>query len=157
MEKGNVLILLKKLGIIATSIALAVLAFPISTANADTPKLVFKVGYGTQPRAPHGPFQEVKKPTIKRTKGNCSCVLFVKAQTGYSRTVGAARNWPVNSDSPKVGGVVVTKESKTGHVAFITAVRENDFDVIEANYSRCKVSSRTIKLNNPLIKGFWSK
>jgi surface antigen len=55
-----------------------------------------------------------------------------------------------------VGGVVITRESYAGHVAIITAVRENEIDVIEANYKRCAVSTRTINRNSQLIIGYWN-
>ena len=86
----------------------------------------------------------------------CSCVSYSKFRTGYSESVGNARNWPKNSQVPTVGGVVVTNESRPGHVGYIIAVREGSFDIIEANYSRCKVTTRTISINNPLILGFWT-
>lgn len=85
----------------------------------------------------------------------CSCVLFAKSLTGYSKLVGNARNWPRNTKVPIVGGVVVTNESRAGHVAVITAVHSDSIEVVEANYSRCRKSSRTISLNSSVILGYW--
>ncbi len=94
-----------------------------------------------------------------RTHGvdnRCSCVYFAKAITGYNKTVGAARNWPINTKIPLVGEVVVTKESYTGHVIVITAVRPGEIDIVEGNYLHCKATQRTLPLTDPLIKGYWS-
>ena len=97
--------------------------------------------------------QELKKKRVN--SGYCSCVIFSKAMTGYTQSVGAARNWPKNSSIPVVGGVVITNESRAGHVAVITAVYPDRIEVIEANYSRCRKSTRTILLSSPVILGFW--
>jgi surface antigen len=98
--------------------------------------------------------QQTKRP--KQPSGrNCSCVLFAKARTTFSQSIGAARNWTRNSFQPVVGGVVITNESSAGHVAIITAVREDSFDVIEANYVRCQVTTRTIPKDYKLIIGYW--
>lgn len=90
------------------------------------------------------------------TGGNfCSCVLFAKAMTGYNIPVGNARNWPKNSKVPVVGGVVITNESKAGHVAVITKVNPDSIEVVEANYVRCRKGTRQISLNSPVILGYW--
>lgn len=91
----------------------------------------------------------------------CSCVLFAKRLTGFNQPVGYAKNWPRNTDKPVVGGVVITNESSsgsfnTGHVAYITQVNGDSFKVIEGNYVRCKVSTRTIKVGDKKIIGYWS-
>jgi len=99
--------------------------------------------------------KELAKRQIKPSGGFCSCVLFAKSLTGYSKLVGNARNWTKNSKVPVVGGVVITNESRAGHVAVITAIRDGEFDVVEANYSRCRKGVRTIKLTNPAILGYW--
>jgi surface antigen len=88
--------------------------------------------------------------------GFCSCVTFAKRLTGYDSVVGAAKNWPTNSELPSVGGVVVLDEGRIGHVAYITAVQEDSFTVSEANYISCKRSSRTLNISDKSIMGFWN-
>ena len=88
--------------------------------------------------------------------GFCSCVLFAKSLTGYSSQVGNARNWLKNSKVPVVGGVVITNESYAGHVGVVTAVRDGEFDIVEANYSRCRKGTRTIKIGSKIILGYWN-
>lgn len=101
-----------------------------------------------------------KKPVQARIAPNsslpvCSCVLVAKAFTGVTQSIGNARNWPRNSSVPVVGGVVITNESRAGHVAFITSVSNDEFSVKEGNYEHCKLSTRTIAINSPFILGYW--
>jgi surface antigen len=70
--------------------------------------------------------------------------------------VGLAKNWPINSTDPVIGGVVVTSESWAGHVAIIEAVHDGQIDLIEANYKKCAVSKRTISTSSLVIKGFYN-
>lgn len=93
----------------------------------------------------------------KKVGGFCSCVIFAKALTGYNSPVGAARNWPKNTTEPTVGGVVVTRESRVGHVAVITAIDGESFTIVEGNYLRCRKTIRTLNKSNPVILGYWQK
>lgn len=101
-----------------------------------------------------------KKRTYKKATYStaCSCVNFVRAHSrARVGSVGYARNWPVNSRTPKVGGVVVTRESRAGHVALITHVGNGYIVVKEANYRPCAITSgRKIPINSSLIKGFYN-
>jgi surface antigen len=106
---------------------------------------------------PKKPLKTAKTGSKVPSTSYCSCVLFAKSLTGYSKLVGNAINWPKNSKVPMVGGVVVTNESRAGHVAVITAVRDGEFDIVEANYSRCRKGVRTLKINNPVILGYWQQ
>ena len=88
---------------------------------------------------------------------HCSCVNVAKSLTGYDKIVGAAKNWPVNSDKPVVGGVVITKESYYGHVAQIIEVREDSIILREGNFKPCQFTNgRELKLDNTKILGFWN-
>ena len=101
--------------------------------------------------------QTTPKSSAPSSGSACSCVLYAKALTGYSQSVGPARRWPKNSGQPVVGGVVVTNESRAGHVAVITAVDGDTLTLVEANYSRCRVTvGRQINANNPMVLGFWT-
>ncbi len=127
---------------------------PLKT-SAQT-EIVFKYESTTEPQVVYRPYTtEIKKKVVKRQVGYCSCVIYARSITGYNNSVGNARNWPKNSKVPVVGGVVVTNESRVGHVAVITAVYPDKIEVQEANYSRCRKTTRTISLNSPVIKGFW--
>lgn len=97
----------------------------------------------------------VKKVTAKAAV--CSCVLYAKALTGYTKSIGVARRWTKNSPVPVVGGVVITNESPAGHVAFVAALDGDIMTLDEANYTRCKVTAgRKLNVNNPIVLGFWT-
>lgn len=87
----------------------------------------------------------------------CSCVQTVKALTGANiGSVGNAKNWPKNSATPVPGGVVITAESRAGHVAKIKAVEGGYLILEEGNYAHCKFTSgRKLPINSKVIIGFW--
>lgn len=88
----------------------------------------------------------------------CSCVIFVKSITGYTGSVGAAKNWPINSNVPVVGGVIVFKgtiDNPYGHVAYIEGIEGNIIHIYQSNYDRCRINRDTVDLSDPGIKGFW--
>ncbi len=91
----------------------------------------------------------------KANLGFCSCVTFVKGIVGVQVSMGAAKNWPVNSSLPSIGGVVVTKESPYGHVAYIKSISGNTMTLTEANYVPCRKSERKMQIDDPMIIGFW--
>lgn len=88
----------------------------------------------------------------------CSCVDYVRAVTGIDvGVIGYARNWPINSQEPRVGGVVITAESSAGHVAKIIGIEGDDLILDEANYSRCRrTSGRRLNRHNRVVRGFYN-
>jgi hypothetical protein len=109
---------------------------------------------------PNPPSEYIPPPPVRPRTGNyCSCVNYVKALTGFSQSIGYARNWPINSSTPFVGAVVVTSEGPYGHVAVITAITEDGFLILdEANYSPCRhTTGRHLSVDSPLILGYWVK
>lgn len=92
-----------------------------------------------------------------RPLGNaCSCVNTAKSLTGYAEPVGMARNWPINSLVPVIGGVVVTNESSVGHTAYISDIVSGELILAEGNYQKCKFTfGRKLAINSSLILGFW--
>ena len=100
-------------------------------------------------------YREWQADQIKET---CSCVLFSKRLTGFTQSVGYAKNWPKNSEVPVIGGVVITSESSgfnTGHVAVISEINGDTLTLLEANFERCKHTTRKIKTNDKVILGYW--
>lgn len=87
----------------------------------------------------------------------CSCVSAVKYWTGYTKSVGAARNWPVNGGTPQVGGVVISNYSWAGHVDLILGVDlgKRRMWVLGANWESCKVTERWMDMDDPNIIGYW--
>jgi len=83
-----------------------------------------------------------------------SCVEFAKQYLGHSGEIwGNAKNMKSTFEKPYAGGLVLTKEGK-GHVAVILKVASSSIDIIEANYIPNKVSTRSMSLENNLIRGF---
>lgn len=86
----------------------------------------------------------------------CSCVLFAKAYTGINPgSVGLAKYWPVNSPFPVTGAIVVFAGGYTGHVAVVTQVTDTTISLIESNYSRCAITTRTILKTQTNILGYY--
>ena len=87
------------------------------------------------------------------------CVSFVQVH-GYSGLKGNAKDWVryINTSMPQVGGVVVFVGHGYGfygHIALITAVKENSIQVVEQNfYGRRIVDHREVSLNDSAIAGF---
>lgn len=75
---------------------------------------------------------------------------------------GNAINWLRNSQSygavvdkvPIVGAILVTNESRAGHVAYIESVSGNTFTISEWNYAgKYKTTTRTFTVGDSRIKG----
>lgn len=96
-----------------------------------------------------------QKGAQKQIYNPCSCVSLAKSLTGFAQSIGRARNWPTNSTIPAVGSVVILNESPNGHVAYITKVWADEFEIDETNYIPCTRSSRVIKNNNKDILGYY--
>jgi hypothetical protein len=163
--KGSVLRTLKVFFYIAALIALAVLAFPISTAAAQPTEepLVFVIDTNlSKPvMGPHIEAVKVAKPVKVKTAlafDPCNCMSYVKYKTGGHtvRGVGYARNHPVNSSTCTVGAIIVTYESRMGHVGIVNKCDEKFVTIDDYNYNHCKPSIRPLALNSPLIKGYYT-
>jgi hypothetical protein len=85
----------------------------------------------------------------------CSCVCQVKEWLGITDSIGSAKNWRPNSDTPVVGGVVIQSGGKDGHVSWILKVEPTRVYVREANHKPCQISERWIDLSSSNIIGFW--
>jgi len=99
----------------------------------------------------------------KLTYNPCSCVSYAQAKAGVKIRVGYAKNTPINSKKPQKGAILVTKENSralakkgiyTGHNAYVEDFTEKTITVSEANYSPCKVTTRVIKIDSPVILGY---
>lgn len=84
---------------------------------------------------------------------SASCVLYAKQLTGYNKPVGLAKNWPVNSQQPSLGAVVIFKYV---HVAVITDIASDSFIITEANYIHNKISTRSLPFDDPSIRGYYT-
>lgn len=162
-------------------LALAILAFPISTAAASSPKqqLIFRVDpslrkpqilqvYGPPKPANLPEKKEKPKPKLasKTTKVStssqklgfnpCNCWSYVKFKRAGIMPLGYgwAKNYPVNSQTPQVGAIIITYEGSKGHMGIVAGVTETKVIVDDYNYKRCGHTIRELPINSKLIKGY---
>lgn len=159
--------IIKYLFYIAALIALAVLAFPISTAKANREVLVFKIDPElSKPKVVLGPPMPIVKPKpkpavriAKKTEGfnPCNCVSYVQFKTGgrAATGIGSARNHPVNSQVCTIGAIIVTYESRMGHVGIVAGCDENYVTIDDYNYASCGHTIRPLAINSKVIKGYY--
>lgn len=86
-----------------------------------------------------------------------TCVIFVKSFFGVKDSWGWARNVKVNSKTPQVGSVMVTNQSKWGHIQIVlTPVDEhNGIWIVDSNYNfDGKVRIRYVILNKTPVIGY---
>ena len=76
---------------------------------------------------------------------------------GYPNLHGNAYLWAKysNTPTPVVGGVVVFRGGRFGHVAIVTAVEANSIQIVEQNYYGLYViDHRQVSLDDKSIRGF---
>ena len=95
---------------------------------------------------------------IEKQYDPCSCVSTAKSLVNFSKIIGVAKNWPINSLEPRVGGVVVTNENPiTGHIAVIIGIEGGVLILEEGNYVKCqKTKGRKLNIGSKVIIGFWN-
>ena len=87
------------------------------------------------------------------------CTYFVKQEKPeIPNNWGNAINWPTNTDTPRVGSVVKTRESRLGHVAIVIEVKSSSIVIKEMNGTAGwnRVNTREILINYPLIVGYYN-
>ncbi len=94
-------------------------------------------------------------------RGHCTSYVASRRRITFR---GDAKRWPTNavaagyrlSETPVVGAVMVTRESRYGHVAYVERVNaDGTFLVSEMNYlGRYKISTRTLGDSDPRIVTF---
>ncbi len=149
------------LGLLAIGIFLTGVGIAPKNTSSNTIKYVAPVSQEflePDPEAVQQLYQEwlASKVQKKVSFNPCSCVSLVKALTGYTQSVGRARNWPINSKWPAVGSVVVTSESSAGHVAYIIGIEGNTLLLDETNWMPCQRGKRRLSMDDPSILGFWN-
>src|SRR3990167_7975844 len=87
----------------------------------------------------------------------CSCVNTSKYILGKqdSGPWGNARDIKPNSDIPTIGGIVITNEGG-GHIGIIVSKSGEFITIREGNYEPCRLTERTIRIDNEKILGFKS-
>jgi hypothetical protein len=86
----------------------------------------------------------------------CSCVEYVHSKIPNFPLGDADKQVP--NGPPTVGGVVIFHYlNGVGHVAIIDAISADSFEISEYNYHHCQTSKRTIRWDDPTIRGFWQR
>lgn len=150
-------------------------------AEAKTEPLVFDRTINTIPYGPYRPSEppkptpQVKKPSAKATQspqfsrrynpttrfaaGNCTDYVARRVTVSWG---GNANQWIRNASAdgfivdrnPQAGAILVTSESRYGHVAYIEKVEGTQVYISEWNYvGPFKLSHRILDISNPIIKG----
>lgn len=84
-----------------------------------------------------------------------NCVLYTKYLLGrLNESWGIAQDIKPTSTIPYVGGVVLTKEGKFGHLAIIEKIEGDTLYLKEANYTPNKITTRELSVDSPLIRGY---
>jgi surface antigen len=107
----------------------------------------------------------IARERIRTINGYTSgyCTSYVASKLPIPSGWGNAKAWPANAEAdgyavneqPTPGSVIVTSESRYGHVGVVEKVTDNYIEISEMNYSAFGVvSSRVIDLGSSVIKGF---
>ena len=84
-----------------------------------------------------------------------NCVMYAKYRTGHlNESWGVAKDIKPNSQTPVVGGVVLTSEGKFGHAGYIENIKDDKLLIVEANYIPDQISTRSLQLDSPSIRGY---
>lgn len=104
-------------------------------------------------------FEKTQK--LDKTHGG-QCVEFIQRylESYYTHPNfrGVARNIVPNSQEPKVGSAVLTRESKDGHAALIVAIEGDELVLAESNFTEPEMVSvgRRIKITDERIVGYFN-
>ena len=62
----------------------------------------------------------------------------------------------VPNTTPAVGKVAIFKYNTVKHIALITKLNQDSFEVKEANYRPALIDTRTVSWDDSHLVGFWS-
>lgn len=141
--------LIHKVSILASTLALLWLAFPINTAKSEG--MQFPATFNKEFV---GPIRPPIKP--KGTFNPCNCWSYVKYKRGGEMPLGygAAKNYPINSQIPIVGAIIITYESNAGHMGIVSAITDNKVVIDDYNYEHCAHTVRELPIDSSIIKGY---
>lgn len=102
---------------------------------------------------PNDPVEATSTQEAPTEPQECFCVTFARKYIP-NLPRGDAKNLIPNS-GPTIGGVMIMDYYGVGHVAVITGFDKNgDAQIIEANYKKCRVTRRTVSLDDIHIVGY---
>lgn len=136
------------------------MVFPEKTISLNLPATESKIEYlEADPVVVEKLYRQWFSEKPKQGNFNpCSCVSYAKWKSGINvGSIGAAKNHPINSKEPKVGGLVILRESAFGHLAEVSQVWEETIVISESNHIPCKTGTREINRNDNKIIGYYSE
>jgi hypothetical protein len=83
-----------------------------------------------------------------------NCVMYVKYRMNRLNEAWGVAKYIKPTSDPYIGGAVLTNEGRFGHVAYITDIKDDTLFLIEANFIPNKISTRSLSLDDPVIRGF---
>ena len=93
------------------------------------------------------------------TEAKCiQCVEYIRSKTKYCPPkVKTAKDIPILKFQPIVGSLALFDYKPFGHVAYVEKVNQDSIEISEANYKKCQITYRTVKLDDPHLLGyFWT-
>ena len=67
---------------------------------------------------------------------------------------GVAKNITPSKNKPYIGGAVLTSEGPFGHTGYIENIKDGKLYIAEANYVSGQVSTRSLSLDDLVIRGY---
>jgi len=104
---------------------------------------------------------EVVEPVIEETPLECSCVRYAESLVNGIPIINAI-DYPLNTITPVVGDIIklqyynATTTNYIYHIAVIDKITDAGFHIREANFERCKETSRVIDRESEEILGFFN-
>lgn len=116
--------------------------------------LLMTVWASTEPQGTYNDLflREIPLKAPKLSHIECNCVAWAK---WYLQRENESWGYPEAIRVKPEGEVVVTREGQFGHVAVITSKDEKNLYLLEANYKPCEISTRSLDINSPLIRGYY--
>lgn len=100
---------------------------------------------------------EPPKPTpVGASSVKCRCVQWLRETQGINIKGDADTIKPNTALEDIYPGVVILfRYDGISHAALITSLHRDEATIIEANYRPCQVGTRTVKITDPSIMGFY--
>lgn len=102
-------------------------------------------------------WQLTEKANQLKGKYGGQCVTFARkfAEMPAELVSGTAKYVPTNSQTPELGAIIKTNESKYGHLAVVIGIEGENLTLVESNYAWSgQISVRVINASDKRILGY---
>ena len=83
----------------------------------------------------------------------CSCKVFVAQYVDMP--FGDADSFDPNIPRPMAGSVALLRYGDVPHMSYVKSVSDGFVVVMEGNYEKCRITERTVALDDLALRGFW--